>query len=349
MTLALAGLFFLAPLWAWHIGAGWPPSLRDNAVKTFAAASVAMVALVCWPLAILWALALYHWKDPDDSYQPELRPAIAGVIAIGSLVAIVLLVAEAPAPELGWIRGAILAGGIGQMGVLGWQAWHLYHDRHRGYTYHFWRDSLRGSMGNRVVTGGFLAFCFALAPGPLVPVFALGVLATNSFTALAASLVALAIRYPHASLYWLPLVLVATVACWHWRGHPRDSVAGRRAIWTLCWQSWLADTWQGRLLGHGHWHFTTQARWWHAQGLVRDIYTHAHQDALEFLLEYGAVGMLAVAAFLTLLIRGMVMGDPWTAALAAGLVVGMNQFTLHLPHTGLPVAATAGVLWGRLG
>ena len=81
---------------------------------------------------------------------------------------------------------------------------------------------------------------------------------------------------------------------------------------------------------------------------MRDIYGHAHQDALQFLLEYGAVGLLAVGVFLGLLTRGMTVGDPWTAALAAGLVVGMNQFTLHLPHTGLPVVVTAGVLWGRL-
>ena len=51
MTLALAGLLVLGPLWAWHIGAGGPPSLRDNAIKTVALASVGMLALACWPLA----------------------------------------------------------------------------------------------------------------------------------------------------------------------------------------------------------------------------------------------------------------------------------------------------------
>ena len=348
MSLALAGLLVLSPLWAWHIGAGWPPSLRDNAFKTAAAASVVMVAIASWPLGILWGLALYHWRDPDDVPQAEFRPSIAGVLAIGTVVGIVLLTAQLPTVHLGWVRGAILTGGLVQMAILVWQALRLYRDRHRGYTFHFWRDSLRGSMGNRVVTGGFLAFCFALAPGWLVPVFAVGVLATNSFTALAAATVALAIRYPAWTLYWAPGLLLAIGCCWYWRGHPRDSMAGRWRIWMLCWQSWREDTWPGRLLGRGHWTFSHRARWWHAQGLVRDIYGHAHQDALQFLLEYGAVGLLTVGAFLGLLTRGMTVGDPWTAALAAGLVVGMNQFTLHLPHTGLPVVVTAGVLWGRL-
>lgn len=348
MTWALAGFLFLAPLWAWHIGAGWPPSLRDNAFKTLGAASVVMVGIACWPLAILWALALWHWTDPDDARQPDLQPPIAGVLAIGTVTAIFLLAAQVPPGDLGWLRWAILVGGMGQLAVLGWQASVLYQERRRGYTYHFWRDSLRGSMGNRVVTGGFLAFCFALAPAPLLPVFGVGVLATNSFTALTGALVALAIRYPGWLLYWGPLVLLAVLCCWHWRGHPGDSLSGRQAIWRLMGQSWWADGWQGRLLGHGHWTFARRARWWHAQGLVHDIYAHAHQDGLQFLLEYGLVGLVAVLAWLVLLSRGMAIGDPWTAAVATGLVVAMNQFTLHLPHTGLPVVAAAGVLWGRL-
>ena len=186
MSLALAGLLVLSPLWAWHIGAGWPPSLRDNAFKTAAAASVVMVAIASWPLGILWGLALYHWRDPDDVPQAEFRPSIAGVLTIGTVVGIVLLTAHVSPTNLGWVRGAILAGGLVQMAILCWQASRLYRERHRGYTYHFWRDSLRGSMGNRVVTGGYLAFCFALAPGRLLPVFSLGLPATHSFTALSA-------------------------------------------------------------------------------------------------------------------------------------------------------------------
>ena len=348
MTYALAGLLLLAPLWAWHIGAGWPPSLRDNAIKTLGAASVVMLATLVWPLAILWGLALWHWKDVDEVQQADFHPPVLGVVAIGSIAAVFLLTARVPTTDLVWVRGAILAAGIGQILVLVYQAACLYREC-RGKTFHFWRDSLRGSMGNRVVTGGFLAFCFALAPAALLPVFGLGILATNSFTALAAALVALAIRYPGLVLYWAPMVAVAGASCWYWRGHPRDSVTGRWRIWTLCWDSWLQDTWQARLLGRGHFIFGKRAKWWHAQGLVQDIYNHAHQDGLQLLLEYGVVGVLAVAAWLALLSRGMAVGDPWTAALAAGLVVAMNQFTLHLPHTGLPVVAVAGVLWGRLG
>ena len=347
MIYALAGLLFLAPLWAWHIGAGWPPSLRDNAFKTFAAASVVMVGTQCWPLAILWALALWHWKDPDAARQPEFYPPVMGVVAIGTVVALFLLTARVPVTDLGWLRGAILAGGLGQIAVLGYQAVMLSRAC-RGRTFHFWRDSLRGSMGNRVVTGGFLAFCFALAPPALLPVFGLGVLATNSFTALGGALVALAIRYPAWVLYWSPLVAGAVVSCWIWRGHPRDSITGRLTVWRLLWFSWLDDGWTGRLLGHGHWAFGRRARWWHAQGLVRDIYSQAHQDALQALVEYGLLGVFALGAWLILLSRGMAVGDPWTAAVATALVVSLNQFTLHLPHTGLPVVAAAGVLWGRL-
>ena len=349
MTYALAGLLLLAPLWAWHIGAGWPPSLRDNGIKTLAVAGVVILATVCWPLAILWGLAIWHWKDPDDVPQPDLHPPIAGVIVIGTIAAVFLLAAAVPVRDLAWLRWAILAAGFGQLAVLGWQANVLYRERHRGYTYHFWRDSLRGSMGNRVVTGGFLAFCFALAPASLLPVFGLGVLVTNSFTALAAATVALAIRYPTWVFYWGPLLPIALVICWHWRGHPGDSIAGRTAIWWLVWRSWVEDDWQGRIVGRGHWIFGRRARWWHAQGLVRDIYSHAHQDGLQFLIEYGALGAFAVLAWLALLSRGMAVGDPWTAAVAVGLTVSLNQFTLHLPHTGLPVVAAAGVLWGRLG
>lgn len=349
MTLALAGLLLLAPFWAWHIGPVWPPSLRDNGFKTLASASVAMLATICWPLAILWGLALWHWKDPDRVIHPDIYPPIAGVLAVGSVVAVFLLASHVPTPDLAWVRGAILVAGATQLGVLTYQAGVLLRHPSPRHTFHYWRDSLRGSMGNRVVTGGFLAFCFGLAPDALVPIFGLGVLATNSFTAFAAALLALCIRYPHAVLWWGPVALVGFVGVSLWRGNPLDSILGRQLIWRLCWQSWRQDTLTGKLLGHGHWIFLRRARWWHAQGLVKDIYSQAHQDLLQGLLEYGAVGMLAVLIWVAWLTRGMAMGDPWTAALAAGLLVSMNQFTLHLPHTGLPVVVAAGVLWGRLG
>jgi hypothetical protein len=231
--------------------------------------------------------------------------------------------------------------------VLGYQATVLLRNRHQRLGLTFWRDSLRGSMGNRVVTGGFLAFCFALAPPLLLPVFGLGVLVTNSFTALGAAGVALAIRYPAWAIWWAPAVGLAAVACYRFRGHPRDSFAGRVRIWRLIWEGWRHDTWRGRLFGHGHWAFGRSARWWHAQSLIQDLYAHAHQDAIQGLLEYGAVGMGAILLAVGLLTRTMTLGDPWTAAVVTGLVVSLNQFTLHLPHTGLPVVVAAGVLWGR--
>lgn len=349
MTLALAGLLLVAPLWAWHIGAGWPPYLRDNAFKTLGVASVVMLATLCWPLAILWGLGLWHWRDPDECSQPDLHSPIAGVLAIGTTVAVFLLASHVPGIDGDWLRAGIVGGGLVQIIILGGQAFFLWRKPQKRQTFHFWRDSLRGSMGNRVVTGGFLAFCFALAPIWLLPVFGIGVLATSSFTAWAAAAIALAIRFPHTVLWWAPGVVMGGIIVGVWRGNPLDSILGRQAIWRLCWDSWRDDTWKGQLLGHGHWIFTRRARWWHSQGLVKDIYAHAHQDALQFLMEYGALGLGAIVALLVLLQPAAHLGDPWTAAVVVGLMVGMNQFTLHLPHTGLPVVVAAGVLWGRLG
>jgi hypothetical protein len=238
--------------------------------------------------------------------------------------------------------------------------------RHRdGFNFHRVRDGLRGSMANRVVTGGLLAFCLALAPIPLLPIFGLGVLAVNSFTALTASAVALMIRFPPtvthlgldgATLTFGPVVLICLAGALlglcsvgFWRGNPMDSSRGRRAIWALSIETWLDYTMRDKLVGQGHFCFSRHARWWQSRQAVRDEYRQAHCDILQLLLEYGIVGVAAMLILVAMLARAFVPGDPWTAAVVVALLVSLNQFTLHLPHTGYAAVVAAGVLWARLG
>ena len=366
MTWALAGLLVLAPIWAWRVGHRWPPSIRDNAFLTLGIMAGIWIAVLCWPLAVLWGLALYHWSDPDRARAPEFFPPVTGILAIGSIIGVFLLAARVRPSDLWILRWAILLTGLSQLIVILWQGTELWHMRHQPrFTFHTVRDGLRGSMANRVVTGGLLAFCLALAPPAWMPVFGLGILAVNSFTALLAGLVALLIRFPpemigfdHTGLVLRlgPVVLICLLAgcvgllsVGIWRGNPMDSARGRRAIWALCLEEWLDASWRDRLLGRGHFAFSHIARWWQTRQAVKDEYRQAHCDGLQLLLEYGLVGVLAVGCWLGLLSRGMALGDPWTAAVITALVVSLNQFTLHLPHTGLAVVAAAGVVWARLG
>lgn len=364
MTWGLAGLLLIAPIWAWKIGHRWPPSLRDNALLTVGIMLGVALVPICWPLAILWALALVHWADPDRAYQPEFHPPITGVLAIGSMVALFLLASRVPVADLWLLRWAILSTGFVQLGILSWQATQLWHMRRKpGFTFHTFRDGLRGSMANRVVTGGLLAFCLALAPPALMPVFGLGILAVNSFTALLGGIVALLIRFPPQVLGYDgglvlrlgPLVLLGAGAALlgllsvgFWRGNPMDSSKGRRAIWALCLETWIDAPLRDKLVGQGHFAFAHHARWWQSRQAVRDEYRQAHCDGLQLLLEYGVIGVLATGCWLGLVARGFQAGDPWTAAIVTALVISLNQFTLHLPHTGYAVVVAAGVVWARL-
>jgi hypothetical protein len=365
MTWALAGLLLIAPVWAWKIGHRWPPSLRDNALLTVGLMVSVGLVPVCWPLAILWTLALVHWNDPDRAYQPDFHPPITGLLAIGSMIALFLLAARVPPGDRWMLRWAILSTGFLQLGVLAWQAYHLWHIRktHRNFTFHTFRDGLRGSMANRVVTGALLAFCLALAPPALMPVFGLGILAVNSYTALAGAMVGLLIRFPPQVLSYDisgltvhlgPLVLLCVVAAvlglvsvGFWRGNPLDSARGRRSIWALTLETWLDYRRLDKLVGQGHFAFAHHARWWQSRQAVRDEYRQAHCDILQFLLEYGIVGVGAVLCWLGLVSRGFAAGDPWTAAIVTALVISLNQFTLHLPHSGFAVVVAAGVVWSR--
>jgi hypothetical protein len=60
--------------------------------------------------------------------------------------------------------------------------------------------------------------------------------------------------------------------------------------------------------------------------------------------EQGLVGVLGVALWAWSVRRGLAVGDPWTAALAAGLVNSMLQFPAWLPHTGLALLCVVAVV-----
>ena len=347
VTLGLVGMLLAVPLWAMFIGLGWPPYLRDKAWQTLGAMAVLVVGATCPPLAILLALALWHTGEINALRDAGIFPPFVAVATMGAVAFVFMLTVSVPAWQHDWLRGAIVLAGLSQVGVLGFQLWQLLRMQ-KPQSFHFWRDSLRGSFGNRVVTAAFLAFCLPLAPWWLMPAFGLGLLATNSFTALGGAALGLAVLHPSLVGYWAPGVALALVSIIYWRGNPIDSFTERKLIWRLCVEAWWYSPRREFWLGQGHDAFGRQSRWWAAQNLVKQRYSQAHNDAAQVLLEYGALGALALAAWLGGLGFGMRLGDPWTAALLVALFCSLNQFTLHLPNTGLPVVVVAGVLWSRV-
>jgi hypothetical protein len=150
-------------------------------------------------------------------------------------------------------------------------------------------------------------------------------------------------RWPYA-MVWGPIVASGLLAAalvvlrvpvagraageWTPRGDTLDTLWVRTELLRHAWSVW---TWQGT--GPG----TTPYRHLqaHARGHLREPTGTLHNEAAQLALEYGIVGILAVALFAWRVAPQLTLGDPWSSAVVSGAVLSVGTMALRAPGIGL--------------
>jgi hypothetical protein len=337
LALLLAAILFAAPWCAYRVMVGWPLEIRERMLLGLAYAAVlAMGLLVEVGPAILLGIAVWRWRGI------ETLPAVMVLLGVCGVYAAVKL----GPPEM----DAVLLTAVILVGT--WQALlgisQYLRGKLLGWNFHTVNESTHGTLGNRVVLATCCALVAPLAPLWLLPVLLIALLCTACYTSLVAVVVGLLVAHP---AWALPAgIALAPATAWviYWRGHPRDSLRGRRQVAELVLANlWIKRPWSVRLFGHGHGAFRRYAQWWTVYSATGQHYRQAHNDLLHLAFEYGLVGVAAVLLWVVSLSRGMALGDPLTGALAAGAVSSMAQFPAYLPQVALLMLAVAGLLARR--
>lgn len=204
-----------------------------------------------------------------------------------------------------------------------------------------------------------LAFPLALAWHPVFAgVIGVGLIATASWLAWIAAGVALVWMHPAAA--WL-LVPAALVMLWPivkvarmknvgperentWldylpRGTSIDSARLRMRTWKVAafyllrWPRWIAGRSAEMQFGRPATGHTDGWRWYATHRLL--IGGHFHNDALEFVYDYGALGLAAVVALVWRVGPRLEVSDPVSAAVLAGVIIAGGSWALRLASIGL--------------
>ncbi len=337
IPLALAGFLALTMFCGYNIAGQWPHDLRDRYLRM---CGVLGAALTCWMepgLGILFALAVARW------HSVETLPA---VLVFGTGAGIYALVRYGGPETHAAVQAMLVATAMFQAAWGSYQVLWVGRRKYR-FTWHQSRDLARASMGNRIFIGALCAIAAPLAPIWALPVLLGGLVLTNTYTGAIAALAGLSVAHPS----WTPWLLGGALALspfiiW-WRGHPRDSMAGRVHVWRLSLAAIVAAPWRQRLFGYGHGSFLTLGRWWTARGWTGQHYRQAHNDLVQVAVEWGAVGVLGVALWLAATARHLALGDPVSGAYVAMLVSTLWVFPSYLPHTAVPMLCVAAMMGAK--
>ena len=337
IALAVAAFLALTMFCGYHIGAQWPHDLRDRYLRMVAALAAALTIWLEPGLGLLFALAVYRWRD-----HYTLPP----VLIFGTAAGLYALIRHGGPDTHAAAQAMLVATAMMQAIWAGYELLWVGMKRNR-LTLHRARDFGRASMGNRIFVGALCAMAAPLAPLWALPVLLAGLVLTNTYTCAAAALIGLAIAHPG----WWPWLLAGSATAapfilW-WRGHPRDSFAGRAHVWRLSFVTWARAPWREFWLGYGHGSFLTLGCWWSARQWTGQHYRQAHNDLVQVTVEWGALGLLGVGLWLTNVARHLEMGDPLSGAFVAMLVATLWVFPSYLPHTAVPMLAIAAMVGAK--
>lgn len=289
-----------------------------------------LTAMACW-------FVLFWRGEP----QTEAAGTWAGIAATWYLARAI--------PAWGW---AWLAVGWQLVGLLLLVA--CLRDRWQGQRVHGW-------LGQRTVVGAYFALVMALGTPWLWPAFALGLwLSGPSWLAVLAFGAGAAWRWP----WWTaviggPVLAVGLAALlvgrrsrrtlverWTSRGDSFDSVRLRWQTWRLgWWLFWQPGIWtrgtRGQVAGYGA---GPWLRWLSLRVVGQPTVDSFHCEPLQHAVEYGLLGVVAVGLFAWRVGSGLVVGDPWSAAVLCGAVLaGGTIFCRVGPVALVWLVACAGV------
>ncbi len=365
--LAVTAGVFLLPLACW---ADLPQPF--SLPKTWLLAGIALAVAAGW--AAHRPLRLPEWPWLIWIAAVSLSAALAPYVSLGALLLALLPLAPAVAIASGWIPAqgiarALVWGSACESAVVCLQ-W-LYVDPLRWLGWHpeaFPGRRMRayGTLGNPDFVAAWLCGTLPLTVGyairqprrgwPLVALQVAALAATGSRAAalgVAAMAVVFAVMDARVRRLWpaavLAAVLAAAAVLWLSPGRPlARTIEGRlylASVATLHWE-------QTPVIGYGPGAFPLlfaqwQVEWFRTRGVADPTerfagpVDHAHNDYLEFLIEYGAAGLCAFVGVSSWLMvsawRRRRAGPlaPWTAPAWAGvaglLAIALVDFPLHRP------------------
>jgi len=300
------------------------PALRLARDRVFRAALVvagAGVANLEPALLPAWAYLVWTWRGPSARPDLERWAAVLGLVALARLL---------PDAALTVVVGLWIVPAIYLSLAPGTSRW----------------------LGQRTVAAAAFTVVAALASStPVVAALLLpGLVRTCSWAAGLAVAVALPVRWPWL-LPWEGLTALALAELawalptrrwldrWSPRGSSLDSV--RQRVTALRF-TWATASWRG--LGPGG-VSDAYARWAaRVRPASAESLGHVHCEPAQLVLEYGALGGLLVLAVAWRLATSLVLGDPWSAAAVAGLVLAGTTPAMRWP----PTALIIGTVWARV-
>lgn len=204
-----------------------------------------------------------------------------------------------------------------------------------------------GTLGHRTGLGIYLGMLVPLAfttdyAWLLIAAYAPGIILARSSVGYGAAAAGLMVVQPHLLI---PASLAAIAGLIHRfvkRNGPGriktrllgDSLRTRSHVWLVA--LWKTQQWPFWLVGHGADSFWEDGRTWIYNHKLSEEYKEAHNDYVEFLYEYGLLGVVALVWFAYAMRGGMHLGDPFTAALAGMAVASVGNFPVRVaPIIGL--------------
>lgn len=296
---------------------------RDRWLLFILALGVLRLALEEWSLALIALAVLAQWRGPDQ---------VPSVVLYAVLIGQWLLVAEVAPLARVWLPWGLAGVAMIHTGVLVLQR--------------IQRRPLRGLLGHRTFSAGALVLTLPFVPVPLVGMVALGLCLTRSLLAWIAGAVALGMLWPWTVGVTGPLAGVLgglVILGRRWPGgrlsRAFTALTGRgpslktlRARWEAWRALWEARSWWGRGPGFARRHLARAAV---ACG------GHAHCEPLEYAVEYGVLGVLAMLGVAIRVLPHLRWHDPWSAAVVGGTL-------LFLASTPARVAPVGALWWAEV-
>lgn len=296
------------------------------------------------PLLLFYTLPLFVacvWIFTVDRFAGALGaycllralpfPPLAFETTVALLAGLALYALARRIPAL---EGPILAQGIAAAGA--WVAGYMLGEwamRAAG----LWTPA-GGPIGNTNFVGAFLAVSAAVAPAVLLPLWVLGVAASQSVLAGAALATALLVRFRRTMWAWSVLLLVPGVFLA--RGFDFSSWAYRWHAWQWGLGAWWSSV-PSALFGQ-------RPGAWVRSGVLVGTSTHqewfaqAHNEYLQLGLEGGLVALALVAGW-AWTHRRAVWRDPWGPALVAIAIEAGGMFPFQVPAVALLCLLTMGL------
>ncbi len=289
-----------------------------------------------WPAVALGSYMVFHSLSTASPEAFEDASLLIGGILL------MLWIREAPKRARNWIRWLLVAaGGFQAIYATGqslgydpiWTGWAPL----QGVPW------IHGTLGNPNYLGAYLAMTAPLAPVWLLPLWALGLLASKSVLAAAAAASSLFLMYRQHWKILLPLLaLTAGGLLWYRTGNFLSWVE-RIEVWGAGLKVLLGH-WKSALFGFGpgSWYVLSPAVTRKFLDVRAELFVQMHNEYIQLFFEGGLIALFFLAAWCKRHWRA-VFTRPFGPALVAVAIESFGFFPFHLATTAALACIVVGL------